>query len=115
MRGPGRPQRLLRLECVNHCTVIEHVDASIQSAKPGLMRQQLRERDFFFVGLGKFGPELRDAAVNVDLMFLQDMKKTRAADSFCRRPNENGRTLHPWFLATRVAECAVHINNRLAL
>ena len=56
------------------------------------MRQQLRERDVLFVGLAKFGPELRNAAVNVDLMFLQDMKKTRAPDSFCRRPNAEIRS-----------------------
>jgi hypothetical protein len=112
MRGPRRPQRLLRFKRLNNCVVIDYVDSSIQGAKSGLMRKQLRKRDLFFAGLGKLRPELCDPLVDVDVVFLQHMQKTGAADSLCRRPYQHERVSRPRFFATRVAEPAVKIENR---
>jgi hypothetical protein len=71
MRGSGRPQRRLRFQRPNHSVVIDHVNAPIQSAKPGLMRKQLLECDLIFACLGKLGPELRDGALELNLLLLQ--------------------------------------------
>ena len=115
MRGPRRPQRLLRFKRLNNRAVIEHIYSSIQGAKSGLMRKQLRERDFFFAGLGKLRPELRDPLVDVDVVFLQHMQNTRAADSFCRRPYQNKRVAVHGFSSTRIAKSAVKIENRFSV
>src|SRR5678816_3652721 len=79
------------------------------------MRKQLPERDLVFVCLPKFGPELRDAAVELNLPLLQRMQHTRAANSFRCRPDQHDRVGRPRFLATRVAKSAVKINQRFTV
>ena len=111
MRGSRRPQRRLRFQRPNHSVVIEHVNALIQSAKPGLMRKQLSDCDLVFVCLPKLGPELRDAPVKLDLPLLQRMQHTRAANSLRCRPDQHDRVGGPQFLATGVAKSAVEIDN----
>ena len=110
MPSSRRPQRRLRFQRPNHSVVIEHVNALIQSAKPRLMRKQLPERDLIFVCLPKFGPELRDGPVELNLLLLQRMQYTRAANSFRCRPDQHDRVGRPRFLATRVAKSAVKID-----
>ncbi len=112
MSSSGRPQWSLRFERSNNCAVIENIYASIQGAKPGLMRKQLRKRDLFFAGLRKFWPKLGDPPVNVDLMFLQGVQDTCAANSLCRRPDEDEGVLAPRFLAACVLKSTVKIENR---
>jgi hypothetical protein len=75
------------------------------------VRKQLPERDLVFVCLPKLGPELRDAAVELNLLLLQRMQDTRAANSFRCRPDQHDRFGCPRFLATCVAKSAVKINN----
>ena len=106
---------MLRFERSNYCDVIENIYASIQGAKAGLMGKQLRNRDFFFAGLRKLWPKLGDPSINVDLMFLQGVQGTRAANSFCRRPDENERVLAPRFLAACVLKSTVKIDNRFPI
>ena len=66
-----------------------YIGSPIECTKSGLVRQQLRERNLFFAGLRKLRPELGHALVDVDLVLLQGMQHTRAADSFRCRPNKN--------------------------
>ena len=113
--GPRRPQRSLFLQRTDNVFVFGHVHRFIKSAKPGLMRKQLRERDLFLPGLRKLRPELRDALFDVDLVFLQDMQHAGAAESLGRRPNENERVGGPRLFAARVAKSAVKIDNRFSV
>src|SRR6266480_1934897 len=87
----------------------------MQRTKRGLMRKQLRKRNFFLTGLGKLRPELCDSLVYVDVVFLQCMQKTRAAHTLCCRPNEDECVIPPQFFATRVAKPTVKIDNRLSI
>ena len=87
----------------------------IQRDEAGLMGKQLRKRDFAFTALRKFRPELRDALLDSDRMFLQDMEETGAAQSFRRRPEENQRVRGPRFLTVRIAKSAMEIEQRLAI
>src|SRR4029434_7349666 len=89
MRSSRRPQRRLRFQRPNHSVVIEHVNALIQSTKPRLMRKQLPERDLVFACLSKFGPELSDAAVELNAVLLQRMQHTCAANSLSCRPDQH--------------------------
>ena len=89
MPSSWRPQRRLRFQRPNHSVVIDHVNALIQSAKPRLMRKQLPEHDLVFVCLPKLGPELRDGPVELNLLLLQGMQYTRAANSFRCRPDQH--------------------------
>src|SRR5205823_6000238 len=91
---------------------IDHVNALIQSTKPRLMRKQLPERDLVFVCLPKFGPELSDGPVELNLLLLQRMQYTRAANSFRCGPDQHDRVGRPRFLATRVTKSAVKIDQR---
>src|SRR5262245_35190364 len=111
MRGSRGPERGLRFQRPNHSVVIEHVNALIQSAKPGLMRKQLPECDLMFVCLSKLGPEFRDAPVELNLLSLQRMQYTHAANSFRRRPDQHDRVGRPRSLATGIAKSAVKIDN----
>ena len=79
------------------------------------MREQLRERDFFFACLCKLGPELSDALVDVDLIFLQHMQETRATDSLGRRPDQNKRVSGPRFFTMHIAKSAVEIDDWFAV
>src|SRR4029453_5699993 len=115
MRSSRRPQRCLRFQRANHSVVIDHVNALIQSAKPGLMGQQLRQCDVVFAGLRELRPELRDAPVELNLLLLQRMQETRAANSFRCRPDQDKCSGCPRFLLTRVAKSAVKINHLLSV
>ncbi len=109
------PQRFLCLERPNHRIVIEHIHSPIQSAKPRLVRKQLCQRNFFFASLCKFRPEFCYAPVEVDLMFLQCVQDTRAADSFRRRPDQDKCVARPRIFATRISKSAVEIDDRLSI
>src|SRR5258707_12015828 len=115
MPSSQRPQRRLHFQRPNHSVVIEHVNALIQTTKPRLMRKQLPERDLIFACPPKFGPELRDGPVELNLLLLQRMQHTRAASSFRSRPDQHDRVGCPRFLATRVAKSAVKINQRFTV
>ena len=91
MRSPRRPKRFLFLERIDHGLVIEDVHFSIQRAKPGLMRKQLRERDRSLAGLSKLRPEFCDTLAYIDLLFLQCVEHTGTAQTFGRRPNQDQR------------------------
>jgi hypothetical protein len=75
------------------------------------MRNQLPERDLILVCLPKFGPELSDGPLELNLLLLQRMQYTRAAHSFRGRPDEHQCIGRPRFLAGRVAKSAVKIDN----
>src|SRR6476646_8055144 len=115
MLSARRPQRCLRFQRPNHSIVIEHVNALIQSTKPRLMRKQLPERDLVLVCLAKLRPELSDGPVELNLLLLQRMQYTRAANSFRCRPNQHGGVGAPRFLATGIAKSAVKINQRFTV
>src|SRR5258705_2337297 len=115
MRSSQRPQRVLRFQRPDHSVVIDHVNALIQSTKPRLMRKQLPERDLVFVCPPKFGPELSDRPVEFNLLLLQRMQYTRAANSFRCRPDQHDRVGCPRFLPTRVAKSALKINQRVTV
>src|SRR5207247_5301692 len=88
MCGPRWPQWLLYFECPDNSAVIEDIDPRIQSAKPGLMRKQLRQRDFFFPSLSELGPKLRYAPVDANPVLLQHVQAACAAHSLGGRPDE---------------------------
>src|SRR5437899_12415184 len=79
------------------------------------MRKQLRQRDFLLASLGKLRPELRDALADLDLVFLQCMKKTRAADPFRRLPDQDERVSCPRFFTTPISKASAKINNRFSV
>ena len=79
------------------------------------MGEQLRERDFAFTALRKFRPELRDALLDRDRIFLQDMEQAGAAQSFRRRPEENECVRGPRLLTVRIAKSTMEIEQRLAI
>src|SRR6266567_8299923 len=79
------------------------------------MRKQLRKCDFVFARSRKLGPELGHASVDVDLIFLQDMQRAGATDSFRCRPDENDRIRRPWMFATRVPKATVKIDKRFSI
>src|SRR5437763_9544888 len=79
------------------------------------MRKQLPERDLVFVCLPKLWPELSDGPVELNLVLLQRMQDTRAANSFRCRPDQHDRVGRPRFLATRIAKFAVKINQRFTV
>ena len=68
-----------------------------------------------FPALREFRPELGDATFDVDLVFLQDVEQTGAAQSFRRRPDENQRVRGPGLFAARIAKSAMKIEQRLAI
>ncbi len=112
MRSSWRPKRFLFFERGDYARIIEHVSFSIQGGEAGLVRKQLRERDVFFAGLGKLRPELCDAALDVDLVFLQNMQNAGAAESLRGRPNQDKRVANPRMFAARIFKSAVKIDNR---
>src|ERR1700755_2688265 len=79
------------------------------------MRKQLPEFDLVFVFLAKFGPELRDGSVKLDLLLLERMQYTRAANSFRCRPDQHDRIRRPRFLATDIAKSVIKINQRFTV
>lgn len=79
------------------------------------MRKQLRDRDRLFARLRKLRPEFSDVAFDVDLLFLQNMQHTGAAEPLRRRPNENECIVGPGLFAARIAKSAVKIDNRFSV
>ena len=79
------------------------------------MRKQLRGRDRLFARLRKLRPELSDASCDVDLVYLQNMQHTGAAEPLRRRPDENECVVGPGLFAARVAKSAVKIDNRFSV
>ncbi len=57
----GGPKRRLSFEGGDYRRVIQYIDARIERGETGLMREQLRQRDFLFAGLREFRPEVCDA------------------------------------------------------
>src|SRR5439155_25485917 len=80
-----------------------------------LMRNQLLDHDFILASLANLRPELRDALADIDLVFLQCMKKTRAADPFRRRPDQDERVSCPRFFTTPISKAAAKSNNRFSV
>jgi hypothetical protein len=79
------------------------------------MGKQLREGNLVFAGLPEFRPELSHALLDVDLVFLQNVQNTPAAESFRRRPDQDERIGRPRVFAARIFEAAVKIDNRFAV
>src|ERR1700682_3943519 len=79
------------------------------------MRKHLRDRDCLFARSRKLRPELSDASFDVDLVFLQDMQHTGAAESLGRRPDEDKRVVGPGLFAAGIAKSAVKIDNRFSV
>src|SRR5215470_15695246 len=75
------------------------------------MRKQFCKGDFFFSSLCELGPKLRYAPVEVNLMLLQNVEDTRAADSFRSRPHQNQRVGFPGPFAASIAKSAVKIED----
>src|SRR3712207_6323704 len=96
------PKRRLPLKRSNHGGVILPIDTLIQCAKTGLVRHELCERDLGLPAAGELRPENRNAPLQLDPVFLQDMQKARAAEAFRGRPEEHERIGVPWHLAPRV-------------
>ena len=115
MRGSRRPERRLFFERANDCGVIGDIHFCIEQDEAGLMGEQLRERDCIFPGLRKFRPELRDALLDRDRIFLQDMEQAGAAQSFRRRPEENDCVRGPRLLTVRIAKSTMEIDHRFAI
>src|SRR5205085_12538769 len=115
VRASRRPIRFLFLERIDDGFVIEHVHFLIQRGESRLMRKQLRERDLVFSGLAESRPELPHSLLDVDLVFLQNVQKTCAAESFGRRPNQNESVIRPGSFASSIPESAVKIDNRFSV
>src|SRR6266404_1432421 len=109
MSRSRRPVWRLRLERCDHGFVIQNVDLAIQRRESGLMRKQLRERYVLFSSLGEFRPELRDTMADVDLVFLQNVKKGGASESFRCGPNQNDCVVAPRLFAPRIAKAAMKV------
>ena len=56
-----------------------------------------------------------DALTDLDLMFVQYMQDTCAADSFRRGPHQDNCVARPRMFATRILKSAVKLDNRLAI
>lgn len=113
--GSRRPERRLFFERANDRIVVGDINFLIERDEAGLMGKQLRKRDFAFTALRKFRPKLRDALLDSDRIFLQDMEETGAAESFRRRPDENQCVRGPRFLTVRIAKSTMEIEQRVAI
>src|SRR6266545_11764 len=111
MGSPRRPQWLLRFECSNNSTVIEHIDSRVHRAKCGLMRKQLCQRDLLFASLSELRPKLRHGPVDANPALLQQMQNACAANSLGGRPDEDKRMGFPRFFVASIAKPAVKIDN----
>src|SRR5882762_4142633 len=111
MCGPRRPQRRLHFERLDHRAVVKHINSRIQSAKPGLMRKQLRQRDFFFASLSELRPKLRHPPADLNFVLLQHMEDTRAGNSLGGRPDEDKRITLPGPFVAGVAKATEKIDN----
>jgi hypothetical protein len=105
----------LYFECPDNGAVIKYINSRIQSAKPGLMRKQLRQRDFFFASLSELGPKVRYAPVDANPVLLQHMQDACAANSLGGRPDEDERVSFPRFFMAGIAKSAVKIDDRFSI
>src|SRR5205814_7827988 len=101
-----------RLERASHAVVIEHIGPLIQRAKACLMRHQLCKRDPFFASMCKFRPELCYESIELNIVFLQSVQNTRAADSLRGRPDQNKCVARPRVFAMAIAKSAAKIDDR---
>src|SRR5262245_50311799 len=111
MCSSRRPQWRLHFERPDHGAVIQYIHSRVQRAKPGLMRKQLRQRDFFFASLTELRPKLRHAPVDANPVLLQHMQDACAANPLRGRPDEDKRITLPRRFVAGVAKATKKIDN----